>query len=204
MKIKHILTLITATIAIGNAQDQSILDSFALAKAPENALQISEVFKDPSPGKKVVLSGEVMGRMDPFIKGRAMVTLGDPTKITPCNRIPGDSCETPWDVCCDDPEVIKKSIATIQILNQDGRVLKAGLKGYKGIKELSFLTVVGTIAKGSNANNLLIDASAFHVAKVSPYKDAAPVSAATGQDKVAIAPVAPGDVTYLAKMTGLD
>lgn len=176
MKITHILTLITATIAIGHAQDQSILDTYSLTSAPKNAQQISEVMKDPTPGKEVVLSGEIMGRMHPFINGRAMVTLADPTKVTPCNRIPGDSCTTPWDVCCDDPEVIKKSIATIQILDGDGKILKAGLKGYKGIRELCFLTVKGVIAEGSNANNLLINATAFHVAEVSPYVNAAPVS----------------------------
>lgn len=156
-------------------QSNSPLDSFLVAEAPASPAQISSVFADPTPGKEIVLSGEVMGRMDTFIDGRAMVVLGDPTKITPCNRIPGDSCPTPWDVCCDDPDVIKKSIATVQFLDENGRVMKAGLKGYQGIKELSFLTVKGKIAEGSNENNLLVTASAFHVTDPSPYIDAPPI-----------------------------
>ena len=116
--------------------------------------------------------------MQPFaVEYRGMVMLGDPTKMTPCNRIPGDECPTPWDVCCDDPAVIKKSISTVQFLDENGKVIKTGLKGYQGIKELSFLTVKGTIAEQSNPENLLINASAFHVAEQSPFKDAKPVEA---------------------------
>ncbi|MDF1814873.1 MAG: hypothetical protein P1V20_21905 [Verrucomicrobiales bacterium] len=154
----------------------SQLDSLYSDVAPADAKEISEILKDPTPGKEIVVSGEIMGRSSPFVDGRAMVLLGDPTKITPCNRIPGDECPTPWDNCCDDPEVLKKSIATVQFLDEDGKILKNGLKGYKGIKELSFLTVKGTIAEGSNANNLLINGLAFHVTEPSPYLNAPPAA----------------------------
>lgn len=153
----------------------SPFDAFYTEEAPSGARQISETIADPVPGREIVLSGEVMGRTEPFVPGRGMVTLGDPTRITPCNRIEGDTCPTPWDNCCDDPEVLKKSVATIQFLDEGGRVMKSGLKGYRGIKELSFLTVKGTIAEGSNPNNLLINAEAFHVTDPSPYIDAEPV-----------------------------
>ena len=157
--------------------ETSLLDAFLVTEAPADAQQISKVFEDPSPGREVILSGEIMGQMEPFADGYAIVTLGDPTKITPCNRIPGDGCPTPWDNCCDDRAVIKKSITTIQFLDENGKVIKAGLKGYQGIKELSFLTVKGKIAEQSNAENLLINATAFHVAEESPFKDAKPVEA---------------------------
>lgn len=158
------------------SMDATSLDSFYVDTAPANASQISEVFADPTPGREIVLSGEIMGRKHPFVEGRAMVLLGDPTKITPCNRIPGDECTTPWDTCCDDPEVLKKSITTIQFLDSDGKIVKTNLKGYKGIKEQSFLTVKGTIAEGSNANNLLVNAEAFHLTEPSPYVNAPPAA----------------------------
>ncbi len=163
----------TTTQTDTNSAD--LLEAFYTEEAPADPAQISEVFSDPTPGREIVLAGEVMGRTQPFIDGRAMVVLGDPTKITPCNRIPGDECPTPWDVCCDDPDVIKTSVATIQLLGEDGRPLKAGLQGYRGITELSYLTVKGTIAEGSNDKNLLVNASAFSVTDPSPYKDAPPV-----------------------------
>ena len=64
-----------------------------------------------------------------------MLVLGDPTKLTPCNRKPGGAYETPWDTCCDMSDVVAQSIATIQIIDEDGRPLKTGLKGLHGIKE---------------------------------------------------------------------
>lgn len=185
MKYLSLVTLLVTASLLWSCNQKEVktesstspLDAFLVAEAPADAQQISKVFEDPAPGREVVLSGEIMGQVEPFADGYAIVTLGDPTKITPCNRLPGDECPTPWDVCCDDPTVIKKSIGTIQFLDENGNVIKTGLKGYKGIKELSFLTVKGKIADQSNAENLLINASAFHVARESPFKDAKPVEA---------------------------
>lgn len=160
-----------------NAPDKdSALSAVFLQDAPTGATSISEARKDPTPGRTVTISGEIMGAMDPIVEGRALVVIGDPTTLTPCNRNPGDTCETPWDVCCDDPEVIKASIATIQVVDADGRPLKEGLRGLEGLKELSYLTVTGTVAEGSNADNFLVNATGIHVAAESPYKGAPPVN----------------------------
>ena len=156
--------------------ESSALQEVLLEEAPADALNIAEARKDPTPGREITISGEIMGSLDPIIEGRALVMIGDPTKLTPCNRIPGDACETPWDVCCDDPEVIKTSIATVQVLDAEGKPLKEGLRGLSGLKELSFLTVTGTVAEGSNADNFLVNATGIHVAKESPFKNAPPVN----------------------------
>ena len=156
--------------------DTGELAEVFLKETPAGAVNISEARKDPTPGRTVTISGEVMGSLNPIIEGRALVMIGDPTKLTPCNRIPGDACETPWDVCCDDPEVIKTSIATVQVLDAEGKPLKEGLRGLSGLKELSFLTVTGTVAEGSNADNFLVNATGIHVAKESPFKNAPPVN----------------------------
>lgn len=160
--------------ALPGLASASPLDAYYVAEAPAGVRQISEVLAEVVPGKEVVLAGEIMGRLRPFVEGRAMVTLGDPTKITPCNRIPGDSCPTPWDNCCTDPDLLKKSIATIQFVDSEGKVIKCGIKGYRKIKELSYLTVKGTIAEGSNPENLLVTVSAFHFTEPSPYVNAPP------------------------------
>jgi hypothetical protein len=119
MKISNILPLLLGAALLSSCNDKKLeetplagpspLDAFLVAEAPSNPSQISEVMSSCKPGDEVVLAGEVMGRMEPFVNSRAMVMLGDPTRITPCNRIPGDECPTPWDTCCDDPEVLKKS-----------------------------------------------------------------------------------------------
>lgn len=162
-----------------SATSASPLDAFYVAEAPGNVRQISEVFADPVPGKEVVLAGEIMGRKHPFVEGRATVMLGDPTKVTPCNRHNND-CSTPWDNCCTDSELLKKAVATIQFVDSEGKVIKGDLKGYKGIKEQSYLTVKGTIAEGSSKENLIINATAFHLTDPSPYVNAPPAADLAG------------------------
>lgn len=139
------------------------LESIIVKSEPAGAQSITEIRKAVEVGKEITLSGKVMGRKDPFVEGRALLMLGDSAMITSCDLRPGDSCVTPWDVCCDDNDVIKASTATIQVVDANGKLLKEGLKGVNGIKELSQLVVTGTIAEGSNADNLLVNAKAIYV-----------------------------------------
>jgi len=158
----------------GNEQPVSVdpaLSAILLDTAPAGAVTITEARKNPTPGTEVVFSGKIMGKMQPFVDGRALLTLGDPTKIISCDLMPGDSCETPWDVCCDEADTIARSIVTVQVLDDKGSPLKQGLKGLGGMKELSSLVVKGTVAEGSNADNLLVNATGIHVAMVEPTKE---------------------------------
>ena len=139
------------------------LASLLLLKAPEGAITITEARKKPTPGTKVTVSGKVMGNDNPIIQSRALLTLGDPTRIDSCDLKPGDECPTPWDVCCADPDVVRASIATIQVLDEHGKPVKAGLRGVGGLQELSNLIVVGEVAQGSSADNFLVNATGIHV-----------------------------------------
>lgn len=139
------------------------LQSLLLPKAPEGAITITEARKKPTPGTQVIVSGKVMGNDNPIIQSRALLTLGDPTRLDSCDLIPGDECPTPWDVCCADPDIVRASIATIQVIDENGKPVKAGLRGLGGLQELSKLIVIGEVANGSNANNFLVNATGFHV-----------------------------------------
>lgn len=175
MKIKYTLLTLATALALtscgkeesaqqsGSTSGAAAIESIIITKAPANALSIVEVRQAIEIGKEVTMAGKVMGRMDPFIDGRALAVLGDPAAITSCDLRSCDSCATPWDVCCDDVDAIKASTATIQIVDADGRPLKQGLKGISGIKELSNIIVKGTIAEGSNADNLLVNVTAIFV-----------------------------------------
>jgi hypothetical protein len=156
---------VSIEIPTENAIDPSFAD-LLLPDAPGKALTVTAARKLPTPGTEIVIAGDIIGKMDVFVENRAMLTIGDPAVITSCNRMPDDLCATPWDVCCDDPEVIKASIATIQILDADGKLIKTGLKGLGGMKELSSVIIKGTVAEGSNADNLLITATGIHIASV--------------------------------------
>lgn len=146
----------------------SSLEAVLIDEAPAGAISITEIRKDPTPGREVTVAGDIIGRTEVFVPNRSMLILGDPEAITSCNRMPGDGCPTPWDVCCDDPDVIKASIATVQVLDEDGKLHKSGLKGLGGMKELSQLVVRGTIAEGSGPDNLIINATGIHIASVAP------------------------------------
>lgn len=149
------------------ANDQSILKkdedltTILLESAPDKPLGIAEIRKSAKPGETVTFSGMVMGKKVVFMDSRAVMTLGDPSKMTPCP--PDEGCETPWDVCCDDVDVVNASIVTVQVVDKNGKVLKTGLRGLGGIKELSSLTVTGEVAKGSNAENMLVNATGIFV-----------------------------------------
>ena len=147
-----------------DSPESHALSRILLTEAPEEPVSITEARQKPIPGTRVVLSGKIMGNPKPIIQSRALLTLGDPDRITSCDLIPGDECTTPWDVCCADPDVVTASVATIQVLDEKGRPLKAGLRGLGGLKELSSLIVVGEVAEGSNENNYLVNATGIHVA----------------------------------------
>ena len=141
------------------------LGQYFATTAPANPQPIHQIRTTAKPGDEITVSGLVMGREKPFVDGRAAFILGDPTKLTPCNKMPDDHCKTPWDACCDSPELKKEGTATIQIVGSDNRVLKQSLKGEHGLKELSAVTLTGTVDKASTPEALIINATAMHVAE---------------------------------------
>ncbi|MDB4623857.1 hypothetical protein OAF99_00465 [Akkermansiaceae bacterium] len=145
------------------SNDKGPLAGIVLSSAPDKPLDIAVLRKSGKPGETVTFTGEVIGSDPVFMDGRAIMIMGDPKKLTACNKKPGDECERPWDVCCDDPDVITASIVTVQVVDDAGKPVKAGLRGVGGVKELSTVTVTGEVAKGSNDSNMLINATGIFV-----------------------------------------
>ena len=141
------------------------LDKFVLKVESSDALNIYDLRKTANAGDTVVFKGKVIGANIVFVKGRAMMILGDPDKLTSCDLKPGDDCARPWDVCCDTPKDIKENILTVQVLDAEGKAIKHGLKGLAGIKELSNVTVTGTVDKISTKENMVINATGIYVNK---------------------------------------
>jgi hypothetical protein len=140
--------------------------SEVLSTAPTGTAQtIHNARTTAKPGDTITLAGKIMGNESPFVAGRAAFILGDPEILTPCNEMPGDECETPWDVCCESSEEKKRGTATIQIVDAEGRPLKEDVKGVGGLDHLAKVTVTGKVAEGSSADLLVINATAIHAAK---------------------------------------
>ncbi|MGJ8642872.1 MAG: hypothetical protein ACSHX9_05650 [Luteolibacter sp.] len=143
--------------------ESDTLSEFILTEAPDEALDIAELRTTAKPGDEVVFTGNIIGSDQVFIENHSVMIVGDPNKLTSCDRRPDDPCTTPWDVCCDDREVIKASIVTVQLIDADGKPFREGLKGVGGMKELSSVTVTGEVAEGSNAENMVVNATGIFV-----------------------------------------
>jgi hypothetical protein len=145
------------------ATNKPNLEYILLKEKPVEAIKISELRTNRKAGETVTFSGKIIGSREVLIDGLAVMIMGDPAKMTTCDLRPGDACKTPWDVCCDDYKVIKDNIVTVQILDQSGTPIKAGLKGLAGIKEMSALTVTGVVDDSSNERNMIINATGIFV-----------------------------------------
>ncbi|MCW1915017.1 hypothetical protein OJ996_15630 [Luteolibacter sp. GHJ8] len=134
--------------------------------APSGTAQaIHTVRTTAKPGDTITISGKIMGNASPFVEGRAVFILGDPELLTSCDEIPGDKCDTPWDVCCEPAEEKKQGTATVQIVDAEGRPLKEGVKGVAGLDHLAKVTVTGKVAEGSSADLLVVNATAIQAGK---------------------------------------
>lgn len=179
MKLKHACLALAATAVLVSCRKSGTVATESPASAGPSAGLTAVIDATPAgeakaihvvratarPGDSVTVSGRVMGNASPFVEGRAAFILGDPEVLTACSDIPGDACETPWDNCCDSPEDKKRGIATVQIVDAGGRVLKEGIEGVGGVEKLAALTVSGTVAEGSTGDLLVINAKAIDVAK---------------------------------------
>ena len=175
MKTRHLLAIAVLALASCGKKESTAAVETAPPAAAFDAYFTDQPIADPQaihvartnakPGDEIVIQGLIMGRGKVFVDGRASFLLGDREKLTPCNAIPGDECETPWDACCDSKEAKLEGIASIQIVDAEGRVLSGGLKGVKGLKELSSVTVSGTVDRSSTPESLVVNAKVIHVTK---------------------------------------
>lgn len=127
----------------------------------DGAASVLEAKSAAKEGETVLVRGRIGGSRSPFVDGRAMFTIVD-ASVLACSDTPGDSCRTPWDYCCEQPEDIAKHAATVQVRGTDGAVLRASLKGEGGLRELSPVIVRGTVAQ-TDGTVLVIDAEIIAV-----------------------------------------
>lgn len=119
-----------------------------------DALGAATVRADSTEGGDVV----VTGRVRDFVEGHAAIRLID-LKLKSCRERPGDNCPTPWDYCCDTPDDRRDSTITVEI-HENGRPVRAGLKGFNGLDYLDKLVVRGKVAR-DDAGNVTVVADAI-------------------------------------------
>ena len=137
------------------------LSAFIAPAAPADAKPVLAIRKNAAAGAEV----SVVGRAKDFVSGRAAFTLID-SSLRACSDEGDpmqDSCETPWDYCCIDPEEVGAACATVELRDASG-VIKSELKGVSGLDHLDTVDVNGVLEKDS-AGNLTVVAKSFHVQK---------------------------------------
>lgn len=135
---------------------------FFVDKQPEHAQDVSEARKAGTlkTGDAVVLRGRIGGSKEPFVAGRAVFTLVG-RAIKACNEKPDDHCTQPWDYCCDTPADILANSVTVRVVDEKGNVLRTGMKGRRGLKELSEIVVIGRVAS-ADGKAVVVNASSVY------------------------------------------
>lgn len=143
-------------------KEVSLPAGLIVGNAPEDAFEVAELKLIAKEGEEVVVRGQIGGVDNPFVAGRAVLTLGDMSMIA-CNLRPDDKCPKPWDMCCDSDR-LKKSI-TVQILGSDGKLLKTGLEGKNDLLPLSVIVVKGKVGPRPDEETLVLQAKHIFVEK---------------------------------------
>lgn len=144
----------------GDGAAAALPDGLILTSAPEGAQSIIALKESASEGDEVVVHVIVGGKMDTHVDGRASAAIIDAALDNPCTG-EDDHCQTPWDYCCTPQEVITANLATLQIVDADGRVLATDLS--KTLPEMTVLTVRGVVGPRPDPQVLTINATGIYI-----------------------------------------
>jgi hypothetical protein len=131
-----------------------------LKDEPKGAADVLAIRKDAKDQQDVVVVGRIGGRVNPWVKGSAVFSIVD-RSLKPCNEIPGDTCQTPWDYCCEAD--LPKATVLVMVMDEHGKILKTDARELLGVKELDTIVIRGK-AKRDKAGNISILASKMFVA----------------------------------------
>ncbi len=134
----------------------------------DGAVGVAEAHRAAAEGQPITMRGLVGGIAMPLAQERAVVTMIDTSVPKTCGTDPSGHCKTPWDYCCMPMENRKDSMASVQVLGPDGKVLKTSLAGLGGIQPFSEIAVHGTVRSVEPGERLIIDADAIHVISKAP------------------------------------
>ena len=142
---------------------QAVLPAHILSNEKwDPAISVQKAREIITTGKTLTVEGFIGGRKKPFTQSKAMFILGDDSLKT-CDEIPGDSCPTPWDVCCEDPRKISSSTLSVQILDENGSLLSGTLEGVAGIEAGKRIKVQGTVSTNSSTQAMVLEATALQL-----------------------------------------
>ena len=132
---------------------------YLLASEPAAAKSILQVREESKHGDEVVLVGRIGGDVNPWVEGRAAFSLVD-LSARACSDIPGDTCPTPWDYCCETDKLVKGK-TLIKFVGGDGKPVATDARELLGVKELDTLVVQGTAQRDDSGNLTILASKVF-------------------------------------------
>jgi hypothetical protein len=151
----------TATPPAATPQAAADKGRFLLAAEPAGAKGVRDARKDTKDGDDVVIVGRIGGEKKPWVEGRAAFWVVD-SSFKACNEKDDDGCKTPWDFCCDDTDELHKGMATVKVVDDQGKTVAVDARELLGVKELQTVVVKGK-AKRDEQGNLTVLASGLFV-----------------------------------------
>lgn len=131
--------------------------TYVLATEPEGAGGVGEIRESSKDKDEVTVVGRIGGSGEPFVDGLAAFTIVDP-KVAHCSEEEG--CPTPWDYCCTQNEV-KDNIATVRVVDDQGKLVAKDAKELLGVKELSTVVVQGKAQRDDQGNLTVLAEKVF-------------------------------------------
>ena len=100
-----------------------------------------------------------------------MMIVADPSLVSCELMSDNDHCDTPEDYCCEDPDKLSHSLATIRFMENDIDVYPFSVEGDHGLETLKYVVVSGKV-KDINENGLfIVDANQIWVGGKPHYGD---------------------------------
>ena len=130
---------------------------WVLQAEPGGAQGVAAAKQAAVEGDKITLRGKIGGRKDPLSKDSAVFVMMD-SAIPSCADNPDDKCKTPWDYCCETPDLITANNASVMLVDHEGSARPIDLTEY-GFLPLDEVVVVGTVRPRPTDAVLAIDAT---------------------------------------------
>lgn len=140
--------------------EPAVTTNVLLTSEPAGAKEVIDARKSAKNDEEVILVGRIGGSENPWVDGRAVFSIVD-NSLKACSDIPGDSCEKPWDYCCE-TDKLPTSMALIKVVDDQGTLIKEDARKLLNLKELQTVVVKGK-AQRDDAGNLTVFANGIFV-----------------------------------------
>ncbi|MAB83093.1 MAG: hypothetical protein CMJ24_06615 [Phycisphaerae bacterium] len=145
-------------------------DTF-LTSRPTDAQDLLAVKNTAAIGDDVTFLARVGGRVKPFVESQAIFVAADPS-LKSCEIISDDDhCTVPWDYCCEDGQLLREGMATIRIVDAEGRPIRMNANGAGGLEPAKYIVVRGTVSDRNDEGLFIVDASGIWVGGKPTFKE---------------------------------